>query len=1182
MKLKSIEISGFKSFADKTEIKFQNGITGIVGPNGSGKSNITEAIRWVMGEQSAKSLRGGKMPDVIFSGTETRKPLARASVTAIFDNTDHFLKSEFSEVMISRKLYRNGESQYQINRNDCRLRDILNLFIDTGLGKESFSIISQGRVESIFSSKPEDRRAIIEEVAGVLEYKQNKIKAENELGKTSEYLKRVNDLINELDKQRNPLEEQASLAKDFIEQKTRYDILDRTRLIRTIDANSEKSTNLSKTIKETDVTLQEFRHTLSKQEHLRDSLRQQITLLTQKKDSLQNVIVELTRKEEQITGVKNLAVEREKYRTNQIKSLDDEIVIVQQDISKSKQQLQAENKDQEVLEQEVNKLSGQIADLMNLSKTFDANKLQHQIDGLRATYMDVLQELTSVRNERSFLKKSEVRSSKQVTRIEEELNSLKIQQQQQETKITDLTNVVDTIQSDLQTIEDEKKEISVKGVKINQEYQQVRSEWLHKSGELQQFKARFNSLNNLKDEYAGYYQGAKVALQKRDRFTGIIGPVSEIISVPSQYVVSIETALGNQLQNIVTDNEQTAKTVINYLRTNRLGRATFLPVNVLKARSLATGVREASMNSQGFLGIAAELVHVQDKFINVAKYLLGTTLIVDNLDNGTKIANQIRYRARIVTLDGDVINAGGTMSGGATKNNRKGLLAQDKEIADLRDTINQSEEEVILKESKTQELQHEGRELKNKLDAIEARQSEVKAALNDRKNELQLANERILVLKRQISGSEFELRNLSGDVQVKNELDLNDKESALEVQISKIKAETKEKQSILDASSESEEKRNQQLTNLRIKKTRYDEQLTQLQRQIGNLKSSLQSSQNKLLDLNKKKKILLGNDVIERTNSNESLETVKEKLKNTQRGIADLQSDLVQKQDELDRVNAQIETLSGQISESTNVLSQQKGQRDIAKNTVEVAIDRLRDEHETTIENARKELVDVDSEKLMQEMKLLKRGITELGTVNIGAIDEFNRVSERYDFLSSQKDDLTSSADQLNRSIDEMDREASHRFKETFDQVANEFTIVFKQMFGGGQAHLELTDPDDLLNTGIEIKAQPPGKKLQRLSLLSGGEKSLTAITLLFAILKVSPVPFCILDEVEAAFDDANVSRFAKYLKTFKDTTQFIVITHRKGTMVEADMLYGVTMQESGVSKMVSVSLEEAQKKELA
>lgn len=1185
MRLKSLQISGFKSFADKTTINFEDGITGIVGPNGSGKSNIIEAVRWVMGEQSAKSLRGGKMPDVIFAGSQSRQPLNRAAVTITLDNSDHFLKTEFNEVSVTRKLFRNGDSQYLINQTDCRLKDVLDLFVDTGLGRDSFSVISQGRVEAIFNSKPEDRRVIIEEVAGVLSYKQDKQKAELELNKTNDYLARVNDLIVELQSQLEPLEEQSSLAQDYLDQKKQFDKLDKTRLVTLIENLQDENQQVAEKLTNATQLVTRYRTQTETFSGAVDQLKARRQTLEAQKDQLQANLLEATKKFENLAGQQNVTSEKNKYQQQQLAELAETIKENSQRLSDYQTQKLALNQEIAIDKKTVERTQAKLAELSEEEIQKKQTEIQTNIDHLQTNYIEKMQQLAQIHNDQTNLKKSYEQDSQQqlhvnadLQKLKNQLNELTTGQQQQQQHVTGLQRVV-------KTAEDQLKETINSYQKLSEQQKQSQDSWLDALRVYQQAKTRLETLTSTDVELRGYYQGVQNVLKNRTNFQGLVGVVSELIDVPEKYTKAIEMVLGGQLQQLVTGNDQDARQVIQYLTKKRAGRVTLLPLSRIRGKQVSDHVKQEMQHLTGVEGIAADLVHTSDDLKLVKQFLLGNILIATDLKQATEISKQLSTRLKIVTLDGEIINPSGSMTGGVNRRQSDGLLTQKQTRQNLADQVNKMKTQLDGRENLVQDL-------KQRMQAVEAKGTELRQQFNDAsdhfkdaKSKLEITKNQITELNRRIAAVDYEAQQ-NGDLQsdfTSRSTELDAQEQQLNVELEKISTDT--------------DKNKQKLTQLHLTQNESQQALAQFREQLTNARVALTQAQTKFnaLEENIKKTQLLvkqaeqqqtdlqtdqesqGNESesqqAELTGTQSLIDQLKEQLEAQKKDLVELEKALANKEQELQRVQE-----LGSVS--SDDLQEIKIKQTRLNEQIDHALNDLNEKYHLSLELAKKQTVELSSEDLQRELKLAKKGLAEIGEVNVGAIDEFQRVSERYQFLTSQKDDLTTSQKQLLETINEIDTEAALRFKTTFDKISASFSKVFVKMFGGGKAKLELTDPEHLLTTGMEIKAQPPGKKFQRLSLLSGGERALTAITLLFSILEVNPVPFCILDEVEAAFDDANVTRFADYLRNFRHQTQFVVITHRKGTMVECDVLYGVTMQESGVSKMASVSLEDVSRKE--
>ncbi|GEA92800.1 chromosome partition protein Smc [Pediococcus damnosus] len=1180
MKLKALQISSFKSFADKTTINFEDGITGIVGPNGSGKSNIIEAIRWVMGEQSAKSLRGGKMPDVIFAGSQNRKPLNRAAVTITFDNSDHFLKTDFTEVSVTRKLFRNGDSQYLINQNECRLKDVLNLFIDTGLGRDSFSVISQGRVESIFNSKPEDRRTIIEEVAGVLAYKQDKQKAEQELTKTNDNLDRVSDLIAELHSQIEPLEEQSSLAQDYLDQKKQFDQLDKTRLVNLIDKLQTQSNTTQADIDEANRLVTQYSSQKKELNAAVTNLKDQRQVSEKEKDQLQADLLETTKKYENLAGQQNVDSEKNKYQQQQVAELGQSVKKNEQELEKNQDQKQQLKKKVSDYQKTVGNLKKQLAKLSEKEMQQRQQDAQEKIDQLQASYIEKMQQLAQVHNEQANLKKSYEQDSQQQLHVNADLVKLQTQLQDLKQSYADQQKKVAQLEKQTTVAEDQLKLALTDYQKFTNQQKQGQDSWLQAIQVYQQAKTRLETLSSSETELRGFYQGVQSVLKNRNQFKGLVGVVSDLLKVPEKYTKAVETVLGSQLQQLVTKKDQDARNIIQYLTQHRAGRVTLLPLTTIRAKQISPKVRQELENSEGFEGVASDLVETDQSLIVVKQYLLGNILIASDLDHASKISKQLTARLRFVTLNGEIINPSGSMTGGVNRHQTAGLLTQKQQRNDLSKQVSQMKSELENREELVQDL-------KQKMTAAETKGSELRQQFNtandqykDAQRQLEMIANQVKELNRRIDAVSYEF-NQKGDYKNTFEsqsTNLADQEKSLNDELTVITTKTDTQKADLTQLRQTQNANQQSITQLREQLATVQAQLTQgktilseRDQKIKSLQQLVLDAKNRQLDLQKQQRV-----------QGSKSQTTQEELASDQQHIENLKKELSKQQasfETLEQTLAQKETGLQRVQELNSVASDDlqdiKVKQTRVSEQVDHALNDLSEKYQLSFELAKKDRLDIDQQDLERQLKLIKKGLDEIGDVNVGAIDEYQRVSTRHQFLTEQKDDLMTSQKQLLETINEIDTEAATRFKTTFDQVSASFSKVFVRMFGGGKAKLELTDPEHLLTTGLEIKAQPPGKKFQRLSLLSGGERALTAITLLFSILEVKPVPFCILDEVEAAFDDANVSRFADYLRNFQQQTQFVVITHRKGTMVECDVLYGVTMQESGVSKMASVSLED-------
>ena len=1181
MYLKRIEIAGFKSFADRTKIEFEEGVTAVIGPNGSGKSNITEAIRWVLGEQSAKSLRGGKMPDIIFAGSESRKQLNIAEVTVVLDNTDNYLPLGFSEVSVTRRYRRTGESDFFINKKACRLKDIQDLFMDSGLGKESFSIISQGKVEAIFASKPEDRRGIFEEAAGVLKYKQRKRKAEQKLFETEDNLSRVQDIIYELEDQLTPLAAQSEAAKEFLALKKELTATDVSLTVAKIKQTRDSWESAKTDFEELSKTVEEKSRFIQQTEQQLGTLREKRGSLDEQLETGQQQLLHLSEALKQTEGQKALLSERSK--NTQKTSAEYRETLNEQ----RKKKADAQANLQEVQTQQADKQTEKIALEEKIQQlTNEAEKYKKSpkelLEDLRGTYVELMQESANVSNELKYLERQytqeTAKNQQNVTRFEalrDQLEELTEQQSAAQTKTKTLEAQLTEEQENYRRLAEEKNV-------AQQQLQKEQQLMYDMMSQVQQARARQKSLQEIQENYSGFYQGVRSVLQHKEQLSGIVGAVAELIEVPEKYTLAIETALGASAQHIIVENEKDARQGITFLKKQRSGRGTFLPLTTIKPRSLGAHHYQAIKDVDGFLGIASELVSFSENVAPVMQNLLGAIVIARDLDSANLLARQLRYQVRIVSLDGDVMNAGGSMTGGATKQgNRGNLFNQGHELAEWTKRYEEINQALQAKEAFVRDLQAKIADQTESLETLRTQGEQTRLAYQEaQSSEERVATELTRLQKEQslFSYEAKELESFLNDYQVQKET-LEFKQVELKTQQDKINQEI---QQLNEESDQLEEKRadiNAELSRLQADYAVLDERLLYLERQALGFEEQINELTNQIVNL-ENQLLALSSDSSDHEESEESLT---QRLTELATAREHLQEQLAVWKEMRQSLQQQVDQADSELTEANREQKQllaRQSQADVQKNRYELKLDNalayLQEEYSLTFEGAEAQAdPEIDQQVAQTEVSHLKQAIEKLGPVNLNAIEQYQQVEERYDFLTTQRDDLLSAKEQLFETMDEMDDEVKTRFFTTFQAIREKFNVVFPNMFGGGRAELVLTDPDDLLNTGIEIEAQPPGKKLQSLSLLSGGERALTAIALLFSIIQVRPVPFCVLDEVEAALDEANVARFGRYLSAFQNDTQFIVVTHRKGTMEAADVLYGVTMQESGVSKIISVRLEE-------
>lgn len=1180
MRLKALTLNGFKSFADKTKIEFQPGITGIVGPNGSGKSNIIEGLRWVLGEQSAKSLRGGKMPDVIFAGSDTRAKLNRAEVEIELDNSDYFLKKQPAQIVITRRIFRNGESEFLINGKTVRLRDIVDLFLDTGLGKESFSIISQGRVESIFNSKPQDRRSLIEEVAGVLKYKKEKSRAQKELEETTSHLNRVADIITELYQQRQPLEEQASIAHDYLEQKKQYDHFDLNNLVLEIKSKSAEKEKIQIELQKIKQIVEKHEHNARKQKDLTETLHEQQQQLEEQIDSAQKRLVELTQQKGYLSGEQKVSKQTHEYQDMQRND-------AKQRISEDQQSLADANQDKKQILQQIAEIEAKKAELeeqisqLRLEGQTDAKTLSAQIEKLQQDIFNDIKAKDAFENEQKYLEKEYLNQVAVQQNTNTKLNDAKAEFLNNEKQIKEAEKNLARLNSQLTDLQQKQTVANEDVVKCTRRLDNQKERWYQASDILKKAETQYDTLKNVAANYSGYYQGVKKVLQAKSKLSGIVGAVAELFKVAPEYSKAIETTLGGQLQNVVVTTDSAAKEAIRYLSKNHYGRATFLPRNTVRKRSLNTNQLQILKETAGVIDVASNLVQVNANDQPILQHLLGTTVVVENLDNATVVATRLNHAVKIVTLNGDIINAGGSMTGGSTQQKHTGLLEQKQQTDSLAQNI-------VTMRKKMETVELEGAQNRKQLEKSQQYLEELKIQITKLEEAKQPVQKKYDVLKIEIEHQkrEVDMHIHAQEDAKKNESNYQLQKDELAVKISdlahkldKQKQQLESKKAYFNNAEHMQQKNEHALNEAIQSKAVIDErlqsqklQLKEITNQIERLEQNISKTQNRLNNLLSEQQ--------QHSGRTEDLEAKKKAVdkEHTMLNVKvqemisqrkQLHKEVTIAEKELTRVNELQKAAYDEQNEKTRYDSH-------LETLLENYLNSLSERHELTYEKAlEKEDLETDLENVKRRLKLLKLGLDDLGEVNLGAISEFERVNERYEFLTKQQDDLLEAKDQLTNSMDEMDEEVKLRFKQTFTKVSEAFTAIFPAIFGGGRAQLSLTEPDDLLTTGIEIMAQPPGKKFQALTLLSGGEKALTAIALLFAILKVRPVPFVVLDEAEAALDDANVVRYSQYLQNFDMETQFIVITHRKGTMMNANTLYGVTMQESGISKMVSVSLEE-------
>lgn len=1173
MYLKEIEIQGFKSFADKTKVVFDQGVTAVVGPNGSGKSNITESLRWALGESSVKSLRGGKMPDVIFAGTESRKPLNYASVTVTLDNQDGFIKDAGQEIKVERHIYRTGDSEYKIDGKKVRLRDIHDLFLDTGLGRDSFSIISQGKVEEIFNSKPEERRAIFEEAAGVLKYKTRRKETESKLQQTQDNLDRLEDIIYELDNQIKPLEKQAATARKFIELDGQRKAIYLDVLVAQIQANKAE-------LDITEEELNQVQELLTSYYQKRQELEEENQTLKKKRHDLQE---EMSKDQSRLMDLTALISDLE--RKLALSKLETEQVALNQQEAQAR--LASLDEKRTALIQEKEEKEANLAQLeANLAvNTKELNRLEAElvafsddpdqmIEQLRERFVAFLQEEADVSNQLTRIENDLENSRQQTQKQEEQLESLKEQLASAKSKATEQELALKTAKEKVQTLLADYQANAKQEEEQKQAYQSQQNQLFDRLDSLKNKQAKAQSLENILKNHSNFYAGVKSVLQEKNRLGGIIGAVSEHLTFDVHYQTALEIALGASSQHIIVEDEQAATKAIDFLKRNRAGRATFLPLTTIKARSISGQNQDVIASSPGFLGMADELVTFDAKHEAIFKNLLATTAIFDTVEHAREAARKVRYQVRMVTLDGTELRTGGSYAGGANRQNNSIFIKP--ELEQLQKEIAQEENLQRQEEENLKSIQEGLTALAQTLETIKSQGEQARIQEQGLYLTYQQTCQQVEELETLLELQEKELNNLrGGDWQAEKEK-CQERLALIATEKQKLESEIEEIKSNKNAIQERYQSLQEKLSQERLHKT---EMLGQKRYEVADIERI--NKELEYLDMEQEEIERLLQEKVD------NLEKVDTELLTKQETEAksqkeEIQQGLIRKQFELDDIEGQLDDIASHLEQARQQNEEWIRKQTRAEATKEKITDRLRylqgqltEEYQMSYTEALEQANQLEDLAMAeQKVKDLEKSIRSLGPVNLDAIEQFDEVHERLEFLNSQRDDILSAKNLLLETITEMNDEVKERFKSTFEAIRESFKVTFRQMFGGGQADLILTE-GDLLTAGVEISVQPPGKKIQSLNLMSGGEKALSALALLFSIIRVKTIPFVILDEVEAALDEANVKRFGDYLNRFDKDSQFIVVTHRKGTMAAADSIYGVTMQESGVSKIVSVKLKD-------
>lgn len=1183
MYLKSIEVQGFKSFANKIVFQFHQGITGIVGPNGSGKSNVADAVRWVLGEQRIKQLRGESMQDVIFSGTELRKPLGYAYVGITFDNADHKLAIDYQEVTVARRLYRSGESEYSINGTPCRLKDVNELFYDTGIGKEGYSIIGQGQIEKILSGKPEEKRELFDEAAGIVKFKKRKATAQKKLEDEKNNLVRVTDILSELEKQVGPLEKQSEKAKVYLKKKEELKEYD-------VNVFLLENKKLTEQLEEIEgkykIAKEDYDNTTQQYDRIKveyDEIQARIEELDQEIESARNTLTDASVTRGRLEGEINVLKEQIKGAQGNEQHFRERITAIQEQIAEreSERARILESKallDEKVaeLEKERNEAKGSLSEVQ-----LHIEELNEKIEADKNQIIAMLNERATIKS-----KMSSFDTMMEQLRIRKaELNSRLLRARSDE---AERDAEIKALQEEFQRINDEIIEVNTHLTEMEEHNKTFRERLTNKDNEIresqgayQRYRSQLDTISNLTERYEGYGNSIQKVMEQREHNRGIVGVVADIIKVDKEYETAIETALGGNIQNIVTEDEETAKKMIGFLKKNRFGRATFLPLtSITKPQEFKT---PNVLREKGAIGLADSLVRTDAKYKNVARTMLGRIAVIDNIDNAVRIAKKYDYTVRMVTLEGELLVPGGAISGGAFKNNSN-LLGRRREIEELEQKMKAAKEKLDAANADIENIKAERNHVRKTIEEEKAALQELFIRQNTARMNVVTAEER------------------------KNEAEqgfgtLKEEQQDIDQKVAEIHADKEKTLNDLKASEENEKTLEQniaayqkELENYRIEESsktgmvgewdvEYEKMLQKQefeQTNLNRIEGELMRSGEELAEV----QTSLDSCLADIQNRQQNIEEIEKTISASHTTQSDAETALKEKQktkEDLSQKQKNFFRTREELSEKKNALDKEvyrlNSQREKLEETVENQINYMWNEYEITLNNAaslRNEALK-DIAEMKKQISNIKDEIRKLGDVNVNAIEDYRVLMERYTFMKNQHDDLIEAEKTLEGIIEELDTAMRKQFAEKFEEIKREFDKVFKELFGGGKGTLELIEDEDILEAGIRIIAQPPGKKLQNMMQLSGGEKSFTAIALLFAIQNLKPSPFCLLDEIEAALDEGNVSRFAKYLNKLTKGTQFIVITHRRGTMEQADRLYGITMQEKGVSTLVSVNLVDSE-----
>lgn len=1182
MYLKRLELQGFKSFADKTVLEFMPGITSVIGPNGSGKSNISDSIRWVLGEQSMKSLRGAKSQDLVFAGTQTRKSLGYAEASLVFDNEDGSLPIEFSEVTITRKIYRTGESSMYINKVQCRLKDVLELFMDTGIGKDGYSIIGQGKIDEILSDKSENRRHIFEEAAGIVKYRIRKEESEKKLERTKLNLLRINDILSEIEVNIEPLKEQAEKAKKFLDLREELKdievglcIYNINKYKKELEKIIEDESSISTSCEQEELNLQEIKQ-------LKEKIKIEIDEITGQIESMSDIGFQSQKNIEILNSDINVSNTRILNNEENKKRLETEIEELKTKIEEFKEEIaQKQNKKIDLMQNKekfAQELQEKEEELSKITSKLSAKELEIEEHKQKVeSNVDKKYELQSeintndVNNEN--LEKREKQITKEIESTISELDSTKLKKVDISKQFQEINNKRNKILKKLEEESSKKEEAQTTIKKFDEKIHMLRS-----SMQIKESKLKF--LKETEKEKEGYIRSVKSLLKDCENIKelgkGMHGVLANVIEVSDKYQVAIEMCLGASLQNIVTDTEEDAKKLVEHLRKNNLGRASFLPITSVKGRK----IDRIKGNNNGVIGIAADLIKFDKKYEQIIYSLLGRTVIVDNMDNAIKVAKQNGYSFRIITLDGDLINPSGAITGGSVAKKTVNILGRSKEIEKLGKEINEIKLDIEKEENEKLKYEQSINEVLTKVKESQDALQEIEITYATEKQKVLSIDELITRLENRLEKLREEKEQINVDKKqiVENKKEIEKEIESLNEEIEKLNKIITEYAEMNKDNQKYIDDLNFDITNLKISVSSFDESEASIKEMEERINLDIENNDKSIE--NKTKQI----EEIQQTNESINkqiedikvkIEDIKKEVKNSGSKVEELKSSRIQKNEELSKQEEMINDKFKTIEELKSVLVKIDVKKTKLDDNINEVINKMWDEYELTPNGVKDYKEPENVSKTQKRVNELRTQIKELGSVNVDSIEQYKALRDRYDFMCEQRVDLETTLAKLKKIIVDMTDIMKKQFKEKFKEINKNFTEVFVELFEGGKAQLRLEDEKNILESGIEITVQPPGKKLQNMMLLSGGERALTAIALLFGILKINPSPFCVLDEIEAALDDVNVHRFAEYLKNFSKDTQFLVITHRKGTMEVADTVYGVTMEENGISKLLSMKLKE-------